>query len=160
MSYEPGDKSVDPKLHFEAGMKDFSRLDYVRLINIWGTIQYGVLYSVMYFIIGITLHVIFPPLIKGEPLFNLFLWILLQSVIIMILTFYTQKLVESIPSLLSFFYKGHLEELSKLKVKGWLPYGVSEYKGDMASSLVLIGTQVRLLEKIGYFTTEFAKRYI
>jgi hypothetical protein len=72
MSYIPGDKSVDPKIHFESGMKDFLRFDKVRFINLAGSIQYGIIYSVIYFIIGLLLHIIFPPLQKGISLLTLF----------------------------------------------------------------------------------------
>jgi hypothetical protein len=158
MSHVPGSKSEDPKVHFEAGMKDFARLDKVRLINISGTIQYGIIYCILYFIIGITLHIIFPAFSKSESLFSTFLWILLQSVVIILITFYVQKFVEALPGIPSFFPKYFDKQI--LLAQGWIPYGVSEYKGDMASSLVLIGTQFKLLEKISYFTQEFSKRYL
>lgn len=158
MSHVPGDKSVDPKVHFEAGMKDFLRIDKVRLINISGSIQYGILYSVIYFVIGILLHIIFPPLSKADSLLSIFLWILLQCVVIILITFYVQKFVQAIPGIASFFPE--FFNPTNLKAKGFIPYGVSEYKGDMASSLILIGTQFRLLEKIQYITLEFAKRYL
>lgn len=158
MSYVPGDKSEDPKLHFEAGMKDFARLDKVRFINIAGSIQYGLIYSIIYLAIGIALHVLFPPLNKADSLVNLFGWILIQSLVIIGITFYVQKFVQAIPGLASFFPK--FFNFHELLVKGFIPYGVGEYKGDMASSIILIGTQMRLLEKIAYFTTEFSKRYL
>lgn len=158
MSYIPGNKSEDPRLHFEAGMKDFARLDAVRFINIVGSIQYGILYSISYFIIGIILYMVFPALIPGQALFTLFLWILLQSVVIIISTFYVSKFIEAIPGIVSFFPKYF--DLNKLLAQGFIPYGIEEYKGNMASSLILIGTQFRLLEKIHYFTTEITKQYI
>ena len=158
MSYVPGDKSVDPKIHFQAALKDLTRFDKVRVINIGGTIQYGVLYSIIYFIVGIALHVIFPPLIKSDPLLNIFLWILFQSIIIIILTFYTEKLVETIPGIFSFMPKYF--NLTELIGQGLIPYDVGEYKGNMAASIILIGTQIRLLDKISFFTTEFSKRYL
>lgn len=158
MSYVPGSKSEDPKVHFEAGMKDFTRLDKVRLINITGSIQYGIIYCIIYFAIGIALHAIFPPLIKNEPLLNIFLWIVLQSVTIIILSFYVQKFVEAIPGWASFFPK--FFDFHKLLAKGFIPYGVGEFKGDMASSIILIGTQYHLLEKIAFVTNEVSKRYL
>lgn len=158
MSHVPGSKSQDPKVHFEAGMKDFARLDKVRLINIAGTIQYGIIYCILYFIIGITLHITFPAFSKTESLFSTFLWILLQSVVIILITFYVQKFVEALPGIPSFFPQYF--DFNKLLTQGWIPYGVSEYKGDMASSLILIGTQFKLLEKISYFTQEFSKQYL
>ena len=158
MSYVPGNKSEDPKVHFEAGLKDFTRLDKVRLINIGGSIQYGILYCLVFFFIGVLLHSIFPALNKSDPLFNIFLWIILQSVVIIIAAFYVEKLVEMIPGIFSFFPT--FFDRNDLLAKGFIPYGIDEYKGNMAASLILIGTQYHLLYKVEYFTTEFSKRYL
>jgi hypothetical protein len=156
MSHVDGDKSTDPAVHFQAGIKDLTRLDQVRFVNIVGSIQYGILYSLVFFAVGIALHLVFPPFVKGEPLTNLFFWILLQSLVIIVGTFYVRKLIEAIPGAISFFPRQfHLQDL---EAKGFIPYGVDEYKGDMAASLILIGTQYRLLEKIAYFTSEIGKR--
>jgi hypothetical protein len=158
MSYVPGNKSEDPKVHFEAGVKDFARLDKVRLINIGGSIQYGILYCLVFFFIGIILHNIFPALNKSDPLFNIFLWIILQSVVIIIAAFYVEKFVEIFPGIFSFFPQ--FFDMNDLLAKGFIPYGIDEYKGNIASSLILIGTQYHLLYKVEYFTTEFSKRYL
>jgi hypothetical protein len=158
MSYVPGDKSEDPKIHFEAGIKDFIRLDRVRLINIIGSIQYGILYCLVFFAIGIILHIIFPVLNKSDSLLNIFLWIILQSLVLINLTFYVQKFIESIPGFASFFPK--FFDFDTLLAKGFIPYGLSEYKGNMAASIILIGTQINLLNKVEYFTREFARRYL
>ena len=158
MSYVPGNKSEDPKIHFEAGMKDFARLDKVRFVNIIGTIQYGIIYCLIFFVVGITIHSIFPALNKSDPLLNTFLWIILQSILIIVLTFYIEKFVEAIPGVASFF--PNFFDFNKLLAKGFIPYGVGEYKGNMAASLILIGTQYNLLNKVEYFTTEFSKRYL
>ncbi len=158
MSYVPGSKSEDPKTHFEAGMKDFARTDKVRVINVFGLIQYGIIYSIVYFIIGITLHLIFPPFEKGVPLFNLFFWILLQCLVLIIVTFYAQKFVEAIPGWASFFPSYF--DFTNLLAQGFIPYGIDEFKGSMAANIVLIGTQINLFNKVAYFTTEFAKRYL
>jgi hypothetical protein len=158
MSYVPGNKSEDPKIHFEAGIKDFIRLDKVRLINILGSIQYGILYCLVFFAIGIILHITFPVLNKSDSLLNTFLWIILQSLVIIILISYVQKFVEAIPGFASFFPK--FFDFNSLLNKGFIPYGLSEYKGDMAASIILIGTQINLLNKVEYFTREFAKRYL
>ena len=158
MSYVPGNKSEDPTIHFKAGVKDFTRLDMVRLINIGGSIQYGILYCIVFFFIGIILHNIFPALNKSDPLFNIFLWIILQSVVIIIAAFYVEKFVEIFPGIFSFFPK--FFDMNELLSKGFIPYGIDEYKGNMAASLILIGTQYQLLNKVEYFTTEFSKRYL
>jgi hypothetical protein len=158
MSYVPGNKSEDPAIHFKAGVKDFTRLDMVRLINIGGSIQYGILYCIVFFFIGIILHNIFPALNKSDPLLHTFLWIILQSVVIIIAAFYVEKFVEIFPGIFTFFPK--FFDINELLSKGFIPYGIDEYKGNMAASLILIGTQYQLLNKVEYFTTEFSKRYL
>jgi hypothetical protein len=158
MSYVPGDKSTDPKVHFESGIKDFTRLDKVRLINLSGSIQYGIIYSIIYFIVGILLHISFPSFNKSISLLSLFFWILLQCLTVIIVTFYVQKFVEAIPGWASFF--PNYFNFSELLEKGFIPYGVGEFKGSMAANIILIGTQIDLLNKVAYFTTEFSKRYL
>lgn len=157
MSYVPGNTSEDPKVHLEAGLKDFARVDKVRFINIIGSIQYGILYSVIYFFAGILLHIIFPPFTKEIALTSLAGWILLQCLVLIITAFYVRKFVEAIPGVLSFFPK--FFNVSDLKSKGWIPYGIDEFRGDITSSLVLIGTQYRLLEKVAFLTKEVARLY-
>ena len=158
MSYVPGDKSVDPRVHFMAGMKDLLRFDKVRLINILGSVQYGVAYIIAFFIAGIGINFIFPSFTTNESLLELFLWIMLQSIILIIVTFYIQKVIKSIPGIISFFPQYF--DYNKLLTHGFIPYGIDEYKGDMTSSIILIGTQVNLLKKVSYFTTEFSKIYL
>lgn len=157
MSYVSGNTSEDPRIHFETGIKDFARLDKVRFINIMGSIQYGIFYSVIYFLAGLLLHVIFPPFTKEIALTTLAGWILLQCLALIIVVFYVRKFVEVIPGLLSFFPT--LFNVSDLKKKGWIPYGIDEFHGDITTSLVLIGTQYRLLEKVAYLTKEVARLY-
>jgi hypothetical protein len=155
MSYIPGNKSENPKVHFEAEMKDFARFDKVRLINISGLVQYGIIYSILYFIVGIILHIIFPPFEKGISLLKLFFWILLQCLVVILVTFYIQKFVEAIPGWASFFPQYF--DFNKLLAHGFIPYGIDEFKGSMAANIILLGTQVNLLNKVAYFTKEFAK---
>ena len=158
MSYVPGSKSTDPLIHFESGMKDFARVDKVRFINLSGSIQYGIIYSIIYFIVGILLHISFPSFNKSISLLSLFFWIILQCLTVIIVTFYVQKFVEAIPGWASFF--PNYFNFSELLEKGFIPYGVGEFKGSMAANIILIGTQIDLLNKVAYFTTEFSKRYL
>jgi len=134
------------------------RLDKVRFINIVGSIQYGILYSIIFFLVGIGIHLLFPPLLKGQSLLSLFYWIILQTIVLIIAIFYCRKLAEAIPGILSFF--PNYFNFPELESKGLIPYGVNEYRGDMASNIVLLGTQYRLLEKVAYVTSEVAKRIV
>jgi hypothetical protein len=158
MSYVPGERALDPKTHFKAGMEDLFRVDKVRFLNINGTIQYGLLYGILYLFCGILINNIFPAYTTNIQLRSLFMWIILQSIVIIIATFYSQKFVEAIPGWASLFPGFFNPE--ELKSKGWKPYGIPEYKGDMAASIILIGTQINLLKKIELFTRKFSKKYL
>ncbi len=146
MSHVRGEQSLDPKTHFLAGMKDVFRFDTVRFINLVGTIQYGLLYAVVFFFLGIGIERLFTPFRPGAPPSELIGQVLLQCIVITIAIFYVRKFVEAIPGILSFFPADF--NLDKLMDKGYIPYGIDEYKGEMMMSLVLIGTQVNLLQKI------------
>lgn len=156
MSYVPGENSEDPLVHFRAGIKDLTRFDQVRLMNISGSVMYGFLYIILFLIIGIFLHYIFPPVNNNISLLSLFGWILLQSFVIIICVFYSRKLIEAIPGPITFFP----EYLKKLQGDGLILHGIDEYKGDMAASVVFIGTQYLLLEKIALFTRKFSQLYL
>lgn len=147
MSHVSGEKSLDPKTHFLAGMRDVFRFDTVRFINIVGTVQYGLLYAIVFFIAGIGIDRFFPPFRRSSAPTQLIGQVLLQCFVITIAIFYLRKCVEAIPGILSFFPSAF--NLDKLLEKGYIPYGIDEYKGEMMASLVLIGTQVNLLQKIG-----------
>jgi hypothetical protein len=152
MSYVVGENSEDPRVHFRAGMKDFLRLDQVRLMNITGSIFYGFIYILLFLIMGIILHSIFPVTTSSQSLSSLFGWILLHCFIIIISVFYIRKLVESIPGPIYYFP----EYLKKLQQEGLILHGIDEYKGDMAASVIFIGTQYRLLEKIALLTNKLS----
>jgi hypothetical protein len=146
MSHIRGEHSLDPKTHFLAGMKDFFRMDTVRLINIVGTIQYGLLYAVVFFFLGVGIERLFPPFRANTSTRERIGQVLLQCFVLLIVIFYARKLVEAIPGILSFFPSWF--NLDKLLEKGYIPYGIEEYKGEIMASVVLIGTQVNLLKKI------------
>jgi hypothetical protein len=147
-----GENSEDPRVHFRAGMKDLLRLDQVRLINITGSIFYGFIYIILFLIMGVILHYIFPISSSSQSLLSLFGWILLHCFVIIISVFYIRKFVESIPGPIYYFP----DYLKKLEQDGLILHGIDEYKGDMAASVVFIGTQYRLLEKIALFTNKLS----
>jgi hypothetical protein len=148
MSHVSGEKSLDPATHFSAGMKDLFRVDTVRFINIVGTVQYGLLYAIVFFFLGVGIERLFPLFRSGASAQELAGQILLQCFVILIALFYARKFVEAIPGILSFFPS--MFQLDKLLEKGYIPYGIDEYKGEIMASLILIGTQVNLLKKIAY----------
>jgi hypothetical protein len=147
MSHVDGQKSLDPYIHFKAGMKDLFRFDQVRLVNILGSIQYGLLYAFVFFFAGIGIESVFPkynPIAKFKTLAS---QVTLQCIVIIIVIFYARKLVEAIPGIITFFPKAFNQQ--NLLRHGFIPYGIDEFKGEAMMSIILIGTSVNLLKKIG-----------
>lgn len=158
MSHVDGEKSLDPYTHFTAGMKDFFRLDKVRLINILGSVQYGLLYAIVFFFAGIAIESIFPKYNPTESFRTIALQVLLQCIILTIIIFYARKLVESIPGLMTFFPNKINTE--KLIEHGLVPYSLDEYKGETMMSIILVGTSVNLLKKIGRMAELGEKKFL
>ncbi len=158
MSKVPGEKSLDPYTHFTAGMKDFFRFDQVRFVNIFGSIQYGLLYAVVFFFAGIGIESIFPKYSSSASFKTIAIQVILQCILLTIVIFYARKFVEAIPGILSFFPK--LFDKNNLLRHGFIPYGVEEYKGEMMMSIILIGTSVNLLKKIGRLAELGEKKFL
>lgn len=146
MSHVDGEKSLNPYIHFTAGMKDFFRLDKVRLVNILGSIQYGLLYAIVFFFAGIAIESVFPKYSPTAAFRTLALQVLLQCIVLTIVIFYARKFIESIPGLMTFFPNKVDEQ--KLIDHGLVPYSLDEYKGETMMSIILIGVSVNLLKKI------------
>ena len=72
--------------------------------------------------------------------------------------FYARKIVESIPGFITFFPK-KVDE-AKLIAHGFIPYGSEEYKGETMMSIILVGTSVNLLKKIGRLATLGEKKFL
>lgn len=158
MSHVDGEKSMNPYIHFRAGMKDFFRLDQVRFVNIFGSIQYGLLYAVVFFFAGIGIESIFPKYNSAANFKTLALQVILQCIVLTIIIFYSRKFVEAIPGILSFFPS--IFNKDNLLKHGFIPYGVEEYKGEMMMSIILIGTSVNLLKKIGRMAEIGEKKFL
>jgi hypothetical protein len=149
MSHVPGEHSLDPTQHFESGMKDLLRFDGVRVMNILGSVQYGLLYAIVFFFVGLAIERLFPPFRSNASLHALAGEVLLQCVAVTVAIFYVRKLVEAIPGLATLLpLPTWLWNPVELEQKGWVPYGIEEYKGEIMMSLILIGTQLNLLKKI------------
>lgn len=146
MSHVDGERSENPYIHFHAGMKDLLRFDQVRLLNIFGSVQYGLLYAIIFFFAGITIEYIFPSFRSGAIIQTLINEIILQCIVLIIVIFYVRKFIEAIPGFMTFF-PGILD-VNSLILKGLVPYGIDEFRGEAMLSLILIGTQINLLKKI------------
>ena len=158
MSQVYGQKSLDPAIHFKAGIKDLFRFDKVRLVNIMGSIQYSLLYAIVFFFAGILIESMFPKFNPTASFETLVYEVILQCILTAITIFYARKFVEAIPGLISFFPQTFNSQ--KLIDHGFIPYGIDEFKGEAMMSIVLIGTEVNLLKKIGRLAILGTKKFL
>ena len=157
MSHVDGEKSLDPYVHFTAGMKDFFRVDNVRLVNILGSVQYGLLYAIVFFFAGVGIETVFPKYSASATFRTLALQVLLQCIVLTIVIFYARKFIESIPGLMTFFPNKINTE--KLIEHGLVPYSLDEYKGETMMSIILVGVSTNLLKKIERLAVLGEKKY-
>lgn len=150
MSHVDGELSENPYVHLKAGMKDFIRFDKVRLVNIFGSIQYGLLYAFTFFFAGIGIEALFPLYNPNVPVKTIIWEVLIQCIVIILVTFYARKFIEAIPGIMTFF--PNLFDFDKLVSKGFIPYGIDEFKGEVMMSVILIGVEVNLFKKVEYLS--------
>jgi hypothetical protein len=109
--------------------------DKIRIYKLLENLQYAFLYILITLPLSGLVEDLFPDLDKNKYSYILFLEIVLQCLIIVIMVFYIQKIVKLIPVLFPVD-------------KNYKKYRVSEYDGVIIISLIFVGTQNNLINKI------------
>lgn len=116
----------------------------VRLMELLESIQYGVLYLVFGFALGVTLDYSFPSYNERVKTWPLFLEVSLQCLLLIVLTYYLRKVIKIVPFL--FMINSG---------KGYKPYESSEYGGEVMIAIVLLGAQFNLIKKLDLLSRRF-----
>lgn len=122
--------------------------DEIRIMELLESLQYGALYLVVGFAVGVTLDFSFPNFNEDTPTRTLFLEVLLQCFLLILLTFYIRKLVKIVPFLFVLDFSGTGKQLYK-------PYQATEYGGETIIAIVFLGTQFNLLKKLDLLARRF-----
>lgn len=119
----------------------------VRLMELLESIQYGVLYLVLGFGLGVTLDYSFPPYVERVKTWPLFVEVSLQCLLLIVLTFYLRKIIKIVPFLFM-IHTGNGKSSYK-------PYESSEYGGEVMIAIVLLGAQFNLIKKLDLLSRRF-----
>jgi hypothetical protein len=120
----------------------------VRIMELLESIQYGILYLVAGFGVGVALDYSMPSYNEQVKTSTLFLEISLQCLLLIIVTFYLRKLVKIMPFLFVLSSSGSTKS-------NYVPYRAEEYGGEVMIALVFLGAQFNLIKKLDLLSRRF-----
>lgn len=133
----------------ERSQKLFLNSD-IRAMELLESIQYGILYLVLGFGSGVALDYAMPSYNEQVKTSTLFLEVALQSLLLIVITFYLRKLIKIVPFLFVIGFPGSGKSSFK-------PYQSEEYGGEVMIALVLLGAQFNLIKKLDLLSRRFYK---
>ena len=120
----------------------------VRVMELLESVQYGVLYLVFGFGLGVFLDYSFPNYNERIKTWPLFVEVSLQCLLLIVLTFYLRKIIKVVPFLFVIDFTGKGGSSYK-------PYESSEYGGEVMIAIVLLGAQFNLIKKLDLLSRRF-----
>ena len=120
------------------------RHDEVRLMELLESIQYGLGYFFVGFILGVLTDMLFPIYDPNKDELTVFTEITLQCILLIVVVFYCRKIVKLMPFAFAFSskYRAHQTE---------------EYHGEIMIAVVLIGVQINLIKKLDFLSKKLYK---
>lgn len=118
----------------------------VRVMELLESLQYGILYLVLGFGLGVTLDYSFPAYKEDIRTWPLFVEVSLQCLLLIVLTYYLRKLIKIVPFLFM---------INTGKGTSYKPYQSEEYGGEVMIAIVLLGAQFNLIKKLDLLSRRF-----
>jgi hypothetical protein len=141
----PADHAME---HVKTRTQKLLLTNEVRVMELLESIQYGVLYLITGFALGVTLDYSFPNYNEQTKTSVLFAEVALQCLLLIVLTFYLRKLVKIVPFLFVIDFSGQGKSTFR-------PYEAAEYGGEVIIALVLLGAQFNLIKKLDLLSRRF-----
>lgn len=146
--------SIKPEPHALEHIRERSQklllTNDIRLMELLESIQYGILYLVAGFGLGVALDYSFPAFNEDTKTSVLFTEVAIQCLLLIVLTYYLRKLIKIIPFLFMVDFTG----LGRTSFK---PYQSEEYGGEVMIAIVLLGAQFNLIKKLDLLSRRFYK---
>lgn len=120
------------------------RHDEVRLMELLESIQYGLGYFFVGFILGVLTDMLFPIYDPNKDELTVFTEITLQCILLIVVVFYCRKIVKLMPFLFAFTPKYRVHESD-------------EYHGEIMIAVILIGVQINLIKKLDLLSKKVYK---
>lgn len=146
--------SIKPEPHAMEHIRERSQklllTDEIRLMELLESLQYGILYLVFGFALGVGLDYSFPDFNEQTKTSVLFTEVAIQCLLLIVLTYYLRKLIKIIPFLFMVDFTGSGRTSFK-------PYQSEEYGGEVMIAIVLLGAQFNLIKKLDLLSRRFYK---
>jgi hypothetical protein len=137
--------------YFKQRLASFLKFDEVRLMQILESIQYCLGYLVVGFFLGTLLDSIFPKFEEKKETPSIFWEVVLQTIALVIVIFYTRKLVKLMP----FLFTINFDVNGDGRIAKYRPYESTEYSGEITIAIILIGSQINFIRKIDVLSRRF-----
>jgi hypothetical protein len=130
--------------YIENRIHTLTRLDEVRIMELLESIQYGLGYLFIGFVLGVATDMLFPVYDSTKEPWDVFSEVMLQCIMLIIVVFYCRKIVKLMPFVFAFNSKYRVHESD-------------EYHGEIMIAVVLIGAQINLIKKIDFLSKNVYK---
>jgi len=130
--------------YIENRVHTLTRLDEVRIMELLESIQYGLGYLFIGFVLGVGTDMLFPVYDSTKDPWDVFSEVMLQCIMLIIVVFYCRKIVKVMPFVFAFNSKYRVHESD-------------EYNGEIIIAVVLIGAQINLIKKIDFLSKNVYK---
>jgi hypothetical protein len=130
--------------YIENRIDKLTRHDEVRLMELLESIQYGLGYFFVGFILGVASDMVFPVYDSKKDVWAVFTEVFLQCIVLIVLVFYCRKIVKLMPFLFAFTPKYRVHESD-------------EYHGEIMIAVILIGVQINLIKKLDFLSKNLFK---
>jgi hypothetical protein len=137
--------------YFLKRLASLVQFDEVRLMQIFESIQYCLGYLVVGFLFGTILDSVFPKFEEEKETTSIFLEVILQTIALIILIFYTRKVVKLMP----FLFTVNFDVNGDGVIQKYRPYESTEYSGEITIAIILIGSQINFIRKIDVLSRRF-----
>ena len=130
--------------YIENRIHTLTRLDELRIMELLESIQYGLGYLFIGFVLGVGTDMLFPVYTTEKDTLTVFSEVVLQCIMLIIVVFYCRKIVKLMPFVFAFNPKYRVHESD-------------EYNGEIIIAVVLIGVQINLIKKIDFLSKNIYK---
>ena len=144
MSASPFKLQTKYNKYIENRLDKLIRHDEVRLMELLESIQYGLGYFFVGFILGVLTDMLFPIYDPNKDELTVFTEITLQCILLIVVVFYCRKIVKLMPFLFAFTPKYRVHESD-------------EYHGEIMIAVILIGVQINLIKKLDLLSKKVYK---
>ena len=153
LKYSPVSLDKHAWEHVQERVRSLFLFNEVRVMELLESIQFGLGYLIVGFFAGTLADYSFPRYKEDISTQELFLEVILQSILLIILVFYVRKIVKIMP----FAFILNIDINRDGKIDKYKPYEASEYGGEVMIALAILGAQFNFIKKLDLLSRRLYK---